>query len=181
MMNRTNPVVLIYAVIAWLSSTSPLLAHMRLVYPEPRTSTDPVVQQNIENGYIFRTPPCGDLEDIPVGPVSASFPAGSNIVVVMDILQTHAGQSIQIFVSYDDENFTELEPATESLPDSTPYPTGGLINPPMGMSSLAVQLPHQAAQRVTLRAFDNYAFFMCADIELQGNNQEDVFNDGFEK
>jgi hypothetical protein len=79
MMTRTSPVVLICTVIAWLCSSSPLLAHMRLVYPEPRTSTDPT------------------------------------------------------------------------------------------------------AQRVTLRAFDNYAFFMCADIELQGNGQEDVFNDGFEK
>jgi hypothetical protein len=180
-MNRTNPVALIFTVIAWFCSASPLLAHMRLVYPEPRTSTDPIVQKNIQNGYIFRTPPCGDPDDIPVGPVSASFPAGSNLVVVIDILQTHVNQSVQVFVSYDDENFTELETATESLPDSTPYPIGGLIDPPMGLSSLAVQLPDQSAQRVTLRAFDNYAFFMCADIELQGNRQDEVFNDGFEK
>ena len=100
---------------------------------------------------------------------------------MVDILQTHSAQSLQIFVSYDDENFTELEPATESLPDSIPYPTGGLIDPPAGMSSLAVHLPGQAAQRVTLRAFDNYAFFMCADIELQENNQTEIFNNSFEE
>ena len=181
MMNRTNPVILICTFITWLCSSSPLLAHMRLVYPQPRTSTNPTVQQNIQEGYIFNTPPCGNLDDIPVGPVSASFPAGSNLVVVVDILQTHSAQSIQIFVSYDDKNFTELEPATESLPDSIPYPSGGLIDPPGGVSSLAVHLPDQAAQRVTLRAFDNYAFFMCADIELQGNDQAEIFNNGFEK
>ena len=181
MMNRTNPVVLICIVITWLCSSSPLLAHMRLVYPQPRTSTNPTVQQNIQEGYIFKTAPCGNLDDIPVGPVSTSFPAGSNLVVVVDILQTHGTQSIQIFVSYDDENFTELEPATESLPDSIPYPTGGLTNPPAGMSSLAVHLPDQAAQRVTLRAIDNYAFFMCADIELQSSDQAEIFNNGFEK
>lgn len=180
MMKRTNRVVLVCTVITWLCSSASVQAHMRLVYPQPRTSTNPAVQQNIADGYIFKTPPCGNLDDIPVGPVSATFPAGSNLVVEIDILQTHRAQSLQIFISYDDENFTELEPATESLPDSIPYPTGGLIGPPMGTSSLAVRLPDQAAQRVTLRAFDNYAFFMCADIELQGNDQVEIFKNGFE-
>jgi len=161
-------------------TVSPLQAHMRLDYPLPRTSGDPKVQQNIDNGYLFTSPPCGDNSLIPVGAPTASFPAGTNVVMIVDILQTHGGQKLQLFVSHDDEMFTELEPATEILPDSIPYPAGGLVSPPSGKSRLAVRLPVQAAQRVTVRAWDNYAFFMCADVELRTNDTDDVFDDSFE-
>lgn len=153
---------------------------MRLDYPAPRTSGDPTVQQNIDNGYLFTSPPCGDNRLIPVGAPTASFIAGSNVVMIADILQTHGGQILQLFVSYDDETFTELEAATEILPNSIPYPAGGLLSPPSGKSRLAVRLPAQAAQRVTVRGWDNYAFFMCADVELRTNDTDDVFHDSFE-
>ena len=100
--------------------------------------------------------------------------------LLIDIFQTHGGQKLQLFASYDDVTFTELETATEILPDSIPYPAGGLVSPPAGKSRLAVRLPAQAAQRVTVRAWDNDAFFMCADVELLTNDTDDVFLDSFE-
>ena len=182
-MNRSYeaPPGVLFALIACMALTVlPLQAHMRLDYPPPRTSGDPGVQQNIDDGYLYTSPPCGDNSLIPVGAPTASFSAGSNVVMITDILQTHGGQKLQLFVSYDDVTFIELEAATEILPNSIPYPAGGLVSPPTGKTRLAVRLPDQAAQRATLRAWDNYAFFMCADVELLTNGTDDVFLDGFE-
>jgi hypothetical protein len=150
---------------------------MKLMFPSPRTSSNPAVQSQIENGYIFQNPPCGDPGQIPIGAPSARFLADTDTVIAVDIQQQHGGQAIQLFISYDDDTFTELAAPSAPVPGATSYETGGVTAPPLGTSTIAVALPAQTASRATLRAWDNYAFFSCADVELVPAL---VFDDGFE-
>ena len=158
-------------------SASTATAHLKLLVPMPRSSDDPNVQSQIDIGYIYSSPPCGDLSDIPVGEPTARLIAGSDAVISVEIHQQHASQVIQLFLSYDDETFSELTSPSAPIAGAVNYPDGGFVAPPRGTTHLAVALPQQTSQRATLRAWDNYAFFSCSDVEVVSTL---VFEDGFE-
>ncbi len=155
-----------------------LSGHMKLVLPVPRSSPDPDTQDLLDSGGLEESPPCGDTTLIPPGAPTAVWEAGSEVEVRVDNIVEHSGVRFEILVSFDGEQtFHEaLEPAS-SLPGTMPYVLGGVPAQGQGLHRITIRLPPLGSSAATVRVFDNFAYFSCADVAIL---PEIMFQSSFE-
>ncbi len=153
-------------------------SHSRMLSPAGRTSTDPGTQSILDNAGLNFDDPCGPPTEIPPGPPTATWAAGSDQLVEIDHRVNHGGETYQLFISFDGgQTFAEALPPNQSQAGAIDYQTGGIPTSGDSFPRFLIGLPATSGAAV-LRYTDG-TYFNCADITLTDGGVE-IFGDGFE-